>query len=826
MSSTKLAKAKRWLFGSVVAVVVGAGALAPVAASAATTAFYAGPDGTGSACTQASPCSLQTALTDANSDGDTVYLASGLYGFANTATSYTITHAITIAGVPGLNAYGQPNRPEIFSNGSGPIIGINDPSGTVTLRDLTLNDLGSGNALSIASAANVDRVDAQSAGSPCYVSADAVLLQDSVCASQNGFSALSIQENQGSMTVTLRNDTISQADTNYGLYASALFGPLTVNVSNTIIASGNVSISAFASTATASTTINIDHSNYNGSPAALLIGNGSAGPTALNTGAGNQTATPPVFRDAANFDFHEASSSPTINAGSAQVAGGTLGLDGNPRNYGSAPDIGAYQYVPAPSVTTGAAQPGENSAVAGGTVNPNGIDTHYWIFYWPQTTGVPQVQESAPVDAGSGTTGVSGTVNLTGLQPNTTYEYEIGAASGGGVVDNGGMHSFTTTGVPTVTTGVPTSIAETTATVTGTVAPNGLDSSYQVLYGTSPTSLTSTAVGGTAGISGAPETVSIPLTGLQPATTYYYRLVATNTDGVSTNTATQQLSTLVAPTLSSPAVTSITATSASLSATIDPQGSDTTYHFEYRPAGYQGAYSSTAPAVVHAGTAASVTATVAGLTAATDYQWRIVVTHGGAGAATVSLAGTQFRTSDAPPTPTTPAGTTSMSTTTSTGSSSSTPVTGQIGVPATPRSGGSVLLPPRVWSLHVGPESTTRGTEPDLRISYRSSFTGRTRFVLRRVLIGVRRGKRCIGTPGGDRGRDHLCTRLVTVRGGLSHPAQPGANRLTLRSGRLAPGSYVLVATPRNTSGVVGRPDVVRFRVRAARTALHQDKAR
>jgi hypothetical protein len=59
---------------------------------------------------------------------------------------------------------------------------------------------------------------------------------------------------------------------------------------------------------------------------------------------GNQTA-PPQFVDASKGDYHEAAGSPTIDAGAVDQLG-ALDLDGNPRALGSAPDIGASEFVP------------------------------------------------------------------------------------------------------------------------------------------------------------------------------------------------------------------------------------------------------------------------------------------------------------------------------------------------------------------------------------------------------------------------------------------------------------------------------------------------
>ena len=88
--------------------------------------------------------------------------------------------------------------------------------------------------------------------------------------------------------------------------------------------------------------LTVDHSNFD--PAA------SSG---YLDGGNNQSAAP-VFVDAAAGDFREAGSSPTINAGTgADVALGLADPNGVSRNFGGAPDIGAFEYDGAvqPAVT-------------------------------------------------------------------------------------------------------------------------------------------------------------------------------------------------------------------------------------------------------------------------------------------------------------------------------------------------------------------------------------------------------------------------------------------------------------------------------------------
>jgi len=85
---------------------------------------------------------------------------------------------------------------------------------------------------------------------------------------------------------------------------------------------------------------------------------------------------------------------------------------------------------------------------------------------------------------------------------------------------------------PGVTTGAAASVTPTTATLNGRVDPNNADTTYFFQYGT--TSLYGATTAETPAGSGAnPSAVSVPITGLAPATTYHYRLVARNSLGLT-----------------------------------------------------------------------------------------------------------------------------------------------------------------------------------------------------------------------------------------------------------------------------------------------------
>src|SRR3954470_272437 len=83
---------------------------------------------------------------------------------------------------------------------------------------------------------------------------------------------------------------------------------------------------------------------------------------------------------------------------------------------------------------------------------------------------------------------------------------------------------------PAVTTGPAEEVTITSATVTGTVNPNGSATTYHVEYGTS-SAYGLVTPDRNAGAGNEPLGVRVALSGLTADTDYHYRLVATNGNG-------------------------------------------------------------------------------------------------------------------------------------------------------------------------------------------------------------------------------------------------------------------------------------------------------
>lgn len=199
---------------------------------------------------------------------------------------------------------------------------------------------------------------------------------------------------------------------------------------------------------------------------------------------------------------------------------------------------------------------------------------------------------------------------------------------------------------PTALTGTVSAVGGTTATLNGTVNPAGSATDWWFEYGTT-TAYGSKTVATAAGSGSANVSVSKALTGLAPATTYHYRLVAKSSQG-TTNGSDGLFTTASPPVAVTQAATGVGPTSATLGGTVNPSGQPTTWLVEYGTTTSYG--SKTAAADAGSGTTAkAVSVAVSGLAAGKTYHFRLVATSD---AGTANGADTTFVTA-APPAVTT-----------------------------------------------------------------------------------------------------------------------------------------------------------------------------
>jgi hypothetical protein len=179
---------------------------------------------------------------------------------------------------------------------------------------------------------------------------------------------------------------------------------------------------------------------------------------------------------------------------------------------------------------------------------------------------------------------------------------------------------------PTVSTGTATAITSASATLNGSVNPEGQATTYYFQYGTTTSYGSETAATG-AGSGTASVSASATIASLTPQTTYHYRLVATNASGTTLGFDVA----FTTPRRPSPVVvtkhaSNIAQTTATLAATVDPEGEATTYLFDY---GTSTAYGARTPSgsAGSGTTAVDVSAALGPLATGTTYHYRVVASN-------------------------------------------------------------------------------------------------------------------------------------------------------------------------------------------------------
>lgn len=241
----------------------------------------------------------------------------------------------------------------------------------------------------------------------------------------------------------------------------------------------------------------------------------------------------------------------------------------------------------APDVTTTPANViDDQSATLGGSIDPQGQPLIYSFAYGTSPDDLSQETASSDVGIEAGPDGPEPVSTLlSGLSPSTTYYYELdvevagqiypasnverfttaaapengsgGGSSGGGATTGstppatGGQNPPAPTPaaprLPSAATGGVTARTSSSATIAGSVDPDGLQTSYLVEFGkTTGYGHSSPIASAGAGRSNSPVLATI--TGLRPRTLYHYRLVAINAGGTAVG-ADRTLRTPAAPPL-------------------------------------------------------------------------------------------------------------------------------------------------------------------------------------------------------------------------------------------------------------------------------------
>jgi len=256
--------------------------------------------------------------------------------------------------------------------------------------------------------------------------------------------------------------------------------------------------------------------------------------------------------------------------------------------------VQTFTTLAAPTVTTAAATSVTgNSATLNGSASPSGSAGLGWFRYSTVDPGTcsdtfgTRAPLSTSTSLGSGSSAVPYFVALAGLTPGTTYYFCALASNvvGTGV---GAVQTFSTPGAPSVATLAATSVSSSGATLNGSADPRGSDTTGYFRFSTVSPGACNTTFGARAPVSlGTVVTAgsgltpfSASLSGLSPATTYYFCAIGQNAVGTVTGSVLS-FTTPTGPSVVTAAANAVTSTGATLNASANPLSEATTGWFRY-----------------------------------------------------------------------------------------------------------------------------------------------------------------------------------------------------------------------------------------------------
>ncbi len=402
--------------------------LALATAAPATATLYASPAGstTDPLCAAAAPCSLVHAVTIAAS-GEEVIVAQGDYNVkAPVASSCTgpfdPANATAALAVGNRYVHGQPGRP----------------------RPRLIGDVSSCVVLNVAGAGRASHLEVIGANT---IAAEAVAVlidgggnaDDLVTGGANGTVHMRNGASLLDSVVGARPQDGAAVFTHFGVGAASSF--ITNVTALGDVVADSVPLNPGQADATEVACVNsiatgkflARLSNGVGGSYAHVNRDHCAGSVATS---GANTTTPNLGGSIAGAtlvpgDYHQSSTSPTINAGRLDPTFSFPDIDGGARIVGANPDIGADEFGSASAlVDSGAVQSISGaSAVVTGAVFPGGVATDAYVEYGP-TTGYGS--QTASVGAGATFAAVPLTFALTNMTINASaYHYRLVATNGG-----------------------------------------------------------------------------------------------------------------------------------------------------------------------------------------------------------------------------------------------------------------------------------------------------------------------------------------------------------------------------------------------------------
>jgi hypothetical protein len=298
---------------------------------------------------------------------------------------------------------------------------------------------------------------------------------------------------------------------------------------------------------------------------------------------------------------------------------------------GGADDVSIFDHVTLPDVTTGPSDPTQTSARLTGHIDPAGggeITSCHFEYGLDTKYGLGSVPcQPAPPYAAPGNV----TAEVTELASDTPYHYRLVAANGSGV-SVGKDETTIVHAVVDLTTGAATGITRTAATLHGSYEGNGEDTRYRFEYvtqakfdasGFKDASLTEELDNG---LASGPQALAITQANLTPQTNYHFRVLASNSVGTSRGREEEFETNPALAGITTEAATDVSGTAATLNGSVDGNGEETHYYFEW---GFTSSYGHKEPATPMSlgsptGHVSVPAAALSGLNPTTTYHYRLV----------------------------------------------------------------------------------------------------------------------------------------------------------------------------------------------------------
>ena len=272
-------------------------------------------------------------------------------------------------------------------------------------------------------------------------------------------------------------------------------------------------------------------------------------------------------------------------------------------------------------ITQPVTQIASSGATLNGTVNANDLSTTV-TFEYGTTTSYGQTITATPNPV-TGNTITNVNANLSEILSGTTYHFRVKAVNSIGTTYGSDLTFATLGQAPMAITQSACCTTTTGAILNGIVSANHVSTIITFEYG--KTTIYGSSVAASPGsVTGSSNTnVTANLSGLEPGTTYHFRIIAVNSIGTTYGSDLTFATLGQAPMAITQSACCATTTGAILNGVVNANELSTIITFEYGKTTLYGSFVAASPGSVTGSTNTNVTANLAGLGPGTTYHFRI-----------------------------------------------------------------------------------------------------------------------------------------------------------------------------------------------------------